>query len=142
MGMPLKSMLLLALLALSPGLQAYLTGPEGVTLSVKAGGKQVNSNDLVVSQKEGYVYVMFNATPYLDGIPGGKAGLKALVTEMVKKEGLTRYPKEKLFKIDVADISARDDYGMPAWDKIKLIERYTAKAGKKGLMVEKVKAAP
>ena len=139
--MTFKIITLAALLALAPNLHAYLGGPEGVTLSVKLGSKQVNSNDLAFTQKTGYVHVMFNATPYLAEIPGGKNGLKAVVTEMVKKEGLPKFPDEKLFKIDVADISVRDDYGLPVWDKVKLIERYTAKPGKKkSLLVEKVKA--
>jgi hypothetical protein len=136
-----KKLFLLALLALAPNLPAYLSGPEGVTLSVKLGDKQVNSNDLVFTQKEGYVHVMFNATPYLADIPGGKEGLKPVVTDMIKKEGLPHFPTEKLFKIDVADISARDDYGLPIWEKVKLLARFTAKTAKKGLVVEKVKAS-
>jgi hypothetical protein len=135
-----KKLLLLALLALAPALPAYLSGPQGVTLSVKLGAQQVNSNDLTFTQRPGYVHVMFNATPYLADIPGGKDGLKPVVTELVKKEGLPNFPKEKLFKVDVADISARDDYGLPIWEKVKLIERFTAKVGKKGLSVAKAKA--
>jgi hypothetical protein len=134
--------ILLAVLALSVPLRADLGQPTGLTLSVKAGDKAISSDDISFTQKSGYVHLMFNAQPYPAAIAKGRAQLPAIVKALVEKEGLKAFPGAKLFKVDIADISARDDYGLPAWDKIKLLERMTVKVGKKGLQVQRVKAAP
>ena len=134
--------ILLVFLALSPALRADLGQPTGLTLSVQAGDKAISADDISFTQKTGYVYLMFNAAPYPGALAKAHAALPKIVQALVEKEGLKSFPGAKLFKVDVADVSARDDYGLPAWDKVKLIERFTVKAGKKGLQVAKVKAGP
>lgn len=131
--------LLLALLLFGPALHAY-DAPVGVTLAVKLGTVQLNSYDLLLTQKKGYVHVLFNAAPYLTDLTDAKA-MQAAAHDIIANEAIVKFPTEKNFKIDVADVSASDDYGQPAWDKIKLIERFTATAKKSKVSVKKVKAA-
>lgn len=140
MSLRAGALFLALLLGLSRLAPAYLSGPESVSLSVKVGERAVRSDDFLLDQKNGYVHVLFNATPYLDSLPKGKDALAALVTQLLKSEALPQFPDAKLFKIDVADISARDDYGLPLWEKVRLIQRFTARPTKKGLMLKPVAA--
>ena len=127
------------LLAFNMTLRADLGNPSGMTLTVKAGEKAISADDIAFTQKLGYVHLMFNATPYPYVMGHSKTNLEKTVSALIKSEGLKQFPEAKVFKVDVADISARDDYGLPAWSKIKLIERLIVTVNKKSLKVQHVK---
>jgi hypothetical protein len=131
--------LFLILAALTPSLRADLAHPDGLTVSAKAGDKFISTDDFAFTQKDGYVHLLLNASPY-PAMTAKNADLVLVVKGLIKVKGLVDFPGSKLFKVDVADISARDDYGLPNWEKVKLLQRLTVTVGKKGLSVQKVKA--
>lgn len=133
------ALIAIAWLTLSGRLCADLASPTGVTLSVKAGDKGISADDLALTQKTGYVHILFNASPYPAADP---AALPGILLALVKEAALPKFPKAAWFKIDVADVSARDDYGLPVWEKIKVLGRYSVKVGKKGLQIQSVPPKP
>lgn len=133
-------LLILALLLSSQNdLRADLGNPSGIDLGVKAGAKAVSSDDIAFTPKSGYIHMIFNAAPYPAVTGKNRAALSRVVLRLIETEGHRAYPDSNLFKVDVADVSVRDDYGLPAWDKIKLIQRFVVKATKKGFQIETVK---
>ncbi len=114
-----------AALALSVGLGAQAAMYEPVTGTVKAGPLELSLDNVVFTQKTGYVHILFDAYPYADKIKS--AGLKSLapvVDVLLMKEAPKRFPKEKHFKLFVIELSQRDDYGAPRWEKMVIKEEY------------------
>jgi hypothetical protein len=139
-----KKMFLLALLTLplASALRADLSQPTGQTLTAKAGSKAISADDIAFTQKDTYVHLLVNASPYPAMTEKSCAQLPAILKSLIRSKGLADFPGAKFFKIDVADISARDDYGLPAWDKVKLIKRFSATVDKAGVHVKPVKTTP
>jgi hypothetical protein len=108
--------------------------PAPVTFT--AGALHLCMDDVYFTQKKGYVHVLFDILPYAAQIRATHlTSLSTVAQALIKDQGLKQFSKEKKFKIDVVEILARDDYGAPRWDQIKLKESYLGEAKGKDVIL-------
>ena len=130
MKIKIAAILLSVFMLATGGVRADVTA----TASVQAGPLTLNLKDVIFTQKKGYVHVLLDAWPYAAQISAqGLSSLSSVAEALLSTEGMKRFPKEKNFKLDVVELSQRDDYGAPRWELVKLKERYKASVGAKGL---------
>jgi hypothetical protein len=123
--------LLLALIALHASLAAAEARP--VTPTVKAGAYEVRLDDIQVTDKKAYAYLLWDiqALGLPDDVKAQDAKLQAGVLALVKGPVAQQVPKAKGVKVDVVRFTQRDDYGAPDWNSVKKVAHYTVILGKK-----------
>ena len=112
-----------------------------VSGTAKGASLQIKAANLSLTQKAGYVYVLFDAFPYRDALKldtPNPAPLEPVVKTIAAGPVLARWPATKLVKMDVVEFSEKDDYGAPRWDSIKRLGKFEVKIAKHKFSVKRL----
>jgi hypothetical protein len=106
--------------------QAQAALPEGKKAGVKYATTlfEVLGDNLMMKQKKGYVYVLFDAFPYRDRLSG--VDLSRLAEVLLNEIVLKSYAKAEKIKLDVVEYSEKDSYGVPRFDTVKILGKFEA----------------
>jgi hypothetical protein len=121
------------------GLQALADGDPnwGCDATQAAGPLLLKQCDYSFAKQGDKVLILWDVTPYREQLKGKDADATAKVAAaLVQGPALAKYPKVKEFKVAVAEVPERDNYGLPNWSSLKIVERFVFKADKKGKLVQ------
>jgi hypothetical protein len=117
--------LLCAVAGQSGKLMAVGATYEARTGTVQAGPLELSLDNVTFTQKKGYVHILFDVFPYAARIQAlGLKSISPVAAALLTQECPRRFPAETKFKLDVIELSQRDDYGNPEWGKVIVKERY------------------
>jgi hypothetical protein len=133
--------LLLCLAWLTPHPIAAEDSATPAAGAAKGAALQIKPADLSLTQKAGYVYVLFDAFPYRDALKldtPKPEPLEPVLRGLASGPVLSRWPATKLVKVDVVEFSERDDYGAPRWDSIKRLGKFEVRITKHKISVKRL----
>jgi hypothetical protein len=112
---------------------------EPLTGTVQAGPRELSLDNISFTPAKDGVHILFDVYPYAAKIKAlGLKSIKPVVDELLKVEAPKRFPSEKIFKLTVIELSQRDDYGVPRWDKMRIKERFEGKLKGGEIVVRRV----
>ena len=131
-------LLIIALCLMNPSVWAA-EAPVAVTNTVKVAGIEVAHDQILITPKPGYVHMIWDAFPNHAAIQNaGKAfNFEAAALDLAKGPGLAASPGAKVFKVDIMELSEKDSYGNPQWDKVSFLGRFLLTLEDKKWLIKK-----
>lgn len=113
--------------------------PMAVTNTVKVAGIEVAHDQILITPKTGYVHMIWDVFPKHAAIQtaGKKFNFEAAALDLVKGPGLASNPEAKVFKVDIMELSEKDSYGNPQWDKVQFLSRFQLTLKDKHWLIQK-----
>lgn len=130
----MRTLCLALLLSLGAIAHADSDPNHGCSVSVTAGPLMVKQCDFSFAKQGDHVMLLWDVTPYKDELKGkeGNALLQA-ARGLVQGPAMAKYPKIKHFKVTVAEVPERDNYGLPQWSSLKVTDKFIFVVKKDGL---------
>lgn len=122
----MSKILLVLSLGLLLGSGAWGDAPRSITGTVKTGNLAIQLKDVLVTPKQGYVQLLWDAYPCREAIKRFAVDITVTAEALVAKVGLKMAPRAKKFKVVIVEFAERDGYDAPRWDKVKRLGGFMA----------------
>jgi hypothetical protein len=116
---------------------------EALPETLKISSLLVQEADLLVTPKNEYVHVIFDAYPYRSQIKKAGKGFawRRAVKDLAETVVFKRNPQMSRAKIVIVEYSERDDYGAPVWETVQKLGEFEVRLQKNGdILTEELKA--